>query len=136
MRVSSVTVPSCIGTFKSVRIRTRFPLRSPASVFHTLRERLGRKECSLLAAQLPNRLKPFLLEEKNSEYFNLEEFYNRVGARTGVRYGEAVHRSRVVMDELKKAISQGEINDVLSHLPGEYEELFGRKPRSALSPTV
>jgi uncharacterized protein (DUF2267 family) len=107
-----------------------------AATLETLGERLDHTERSLLAAQLPNRLKGMLQGKHRTDRYSLAEFYNRVRARAEVGYPEAIHRSRVVAAVLLEAVSEGEMNDVLSQLPKEYEELFGREPATPLSPTT
>lgn len=101
----------------------------------TLGERLYRTERDKLAAQLPDELKPHLYGHDGIDEFLLEEFYNRMGARCGLRYGEAVRKARAVASVLREAVSEGEIGDVLSQLPTDFDELFGRKPRGPLSPS-
>ncbi len=68
--------------------------------------------------------------------FNLEEFYHRVAARSGVRYPAAVKHSQAVMQTLKQAVSEGELRDIRRELPDEYEELTSGKPRSPASPSI
>ncbi|MBD3241314.1 MAG: DUF2267 domain-containing protein [Chitinivibrionales bacterium] len=105
------------------------------SFLQTLGERLYRTERDKLAAQLPDQLKPHLYGHDGTDEFLLEEFYNRMGARCGLRYGEAVHRARAIASVLREAVSEGEIGDVLSQLPTNFDELFGRPPRGPLSPS-
>jgi uncharacterized protein (DUF2267 family) len=107
-----------------------------SATLETLGERLDHSERSRLAAQLPNPLKSMLMGKHRTDRYPLGEFFNRVRARADVGYPEAIHRSRVVATVLVEAVSEGEINDILSLLPKEYEELFGREPASPLSPTT
>jgi uncharacterized protein (DUF2267 family) len=101
----------------------------------TLGERLHRTEREKLAAQLPNRLKEYLGSRPGHDFFLLEEFYNRVAARSGIRYPNAVEQALAVVDVLKEAISPGELRDLLAGLSEEYGELFGVREVGPLSPT-
>lgn len=66
----------------------------------------------------------------------MEEFYNRVGARSGVRYSPAVKRTRAVMPILEEAVSPGMLQEILSRLPDEFAELFGEEPERPASPSA
>jgi uncharacterized protein (DUF2267 family) len=95
------------------------------AVLETLGERLDRKVRNGVAAQLPHALKDFLLARSdNTDRYELAEFYNRVGARTDLKYQDAVTRTRQVFSVLQRAIPRGEIEDILEDLPDEYEALF------------
>jgi len=110
----------------------------------TLGEMLSPKERHDLAAELPKPLKEYLSvwmehpprELTHPHRFNLEEFYHRVAARSGVGYPAAVRHSHAVMQTLRQAVSQGEVRDVLRELPDEYEELVSGKPRGPASPSI
>ncbi|MDG5815616.1 DUF2267 domain-containing protein [Chitinispirillales bacterium ANBcel5] len=101
----------------------------------TLGERLNTTDTTALGAQVPSELKHFLSERSRVDSFDLEEYYNRVSARADVGYPDAVQRSRKVMTVLKEAVTEGQINKVLEHLPAEFKELFGKEPQDPLSPT-
>jgi uncharacterized protein (DUF2267 family) len=97
------------------------------AVLETLGERLDRKVKNGVAAQLPDELKDFLLARgDNTESYELTEFYKRVGARADMKYQAAATHTQQVFSVLRQAISEGEIQDILEDLPGEYEELFGK----------
>jgi uncharacterized protein (DUF2267 family) len=114
------------------------------AVLGTLGEMLSPTERRHLAAQLPKSMKSSVTEwmerppkEKGRPHrFGLEEFYQRVAARSDVRYPTAVRRSQAVMKVLREAIAPGELADVFRELPQEYEELLTGIPRSPVSPTV
>ncbi|HON12123.1 MAG TPA: DUF2267 domain-containing protein [Chitinispirillaceae bacterium] len=101
----------------------------------TLGERLESADRESLGAQLPKELKAVLYERQSGDLFNLEEYYNRVGARAGTGYRDAVRYSRVVMSVLSIAVTSGLLSQILSSLPGEFAELFGQKPLTPLSPS-
>lgn len=95
------------------------------AVLETLGERLDRKVRNGLEAQLPNELKEFLLARaEHGDLYDVHEFYNRVGARANLTYGDATERTRQVISVLREAIPGGEIEDILEDLPAEYRELF------------
>lgn len=100
-------------------------------VLATLGERLYRTEVEGIASQLPNELKAFLLERDGGETFprdtdryDLEEFYQRVSARSDQGYPAARRNTQAVMSVLRKAVTTGELEDALGTLPDEYRGLF------------
>jgi uncharacterized protein (DUF2267 family) len=113
-----------------VQEQTRLDTRDEAiqitrAVLETLGERLDRKVRNGVEAQLPNELKEFLLARaEHGDLYDVHEFYNRVGARADLTYGDATERTRQVISVLREAIPDGEIEDILEDLPPEYGELF------------
>ncbi len=105
------------------------------TVLETFAERITRTERDNLAAQLPDAMKEILYQVKDTEQFELEEFYNRVTLRLDIGFPNAVKHSRSVMVTLKEAVSQGQIQDILNQLPPEYEEIFEKEPEGPISPT-
>jgi len=100
-------------------------IRITKAVLETLGERLDRKVRNGLEAQLPNELKDFLLARaEHSGQYDLQEFYNRVGARADLTSSNAAERTRQVISILRQAVPSGEIVDILEDLPPEYGELF------------
>jgi len=101
-------------------------------VLATLGERLYRTEAAELEAQLPKELKGHFFARQppentrqDTDRFQLEEFYNRISARTDVNYSQAKKLTKSVMSVLREAVTPGEWQDALSTLPSEYAELFG-----------
>jgi len=98
----------------------------------TFGERIYRTEREQLAAQLPDALKKYLFERQepqpttpqHTERYVLEEFYNRVGARTGSGIQEAAHLAKIVVGVLAEAVSPGQMQQVMSKLPDEYGDLL------------
>ena len=85
-------------------------VRATRATLATLGERIYRTERDNLAAQLPDDLKAYLHEQVGSratqrdvEHFSLQEFYNRVGARSDVTYKHAVKRAKAVTPEVLEA---------------------------------
>jgi uncharacterized protein (DUF2267 family) len=111
---------------EQARLNTREEsIRITRAVLETLGERLDRKVRNGLEAQLPNELKDFLLaRSENTDQYDLQEFYNRVGARADLKYHDATERTKQVLTVLRQAIASGEIEDILEDLPNEYGELF------------
>jgi uncharacterized protein (DUF2267 family) len=113
-----------------VQEQTRLDTRDEAiqitrAVLETLGERLDRKVRNGVEAQLPNELKEFLLARaEHGDLYDVHEFYNRVGARADLTYGDATERTRQVISVLREAVPDGEIEDILEDLPPEYGELF------------
>ena len=105
------------------------------ATLQTLSERLPRTHREHLVAQLPDELKQYLPWKKHMEYFLLEEFYTRVAARADTSYKNAVNYAGAVARVLKEAIAPGELEDILSGFPAEYNELFGNRPAGPLSPS-
>lgn len=101
----------------------------------TLGERLHPVYVDKLQSQIPKQLKAFLTERKFS-HFTLEEYYKRVAERADIGYSDAVRLSRTVMNELKKNITIGLLEEILRDLPHEFVELFGQEPTTPLSPSA
>jgi uncharacterized protein (DUF2267 family) len=103
------------------------------AVLATLGECIYRTEEAHLAAQLPRGIAQFLnarqspeMTRNDTDRLSLEQFYNRVAARTNSRYPHAVKLSRAVAEVLMDAVSVGEIADIKRELPQEFGELFNR----------
>ena len=114
------------------------------AVLGTLGEMLSPTECRHLATQLPKPLKGPVSrwverpprERTRPHRFTLEEFYNRVAARSNVRYPTAVKCSQAVMKALREAVSPGELADIFRELPDEYDELRTGILQSPASPSI
>jgi uncharacterized protein (DUF2267 family) len=105
------------------------------ATLETLGERLSRTEQEDLAAQLVDELKEMLLKRTDVHSYDLEEFYNRVSARADIGYPDAVERSQAVVNVLTSAISQGEIDDILTEIDEDFGELFGIESPGPKSPS-
>ncbi len=97
-----------------------------ASTLTTLGERITGSEAEDLAAQLPEEMKGPLYDREtgDAQEFSLDEFYNRVARRGGVSVEDASEHVAAVMRVLREAISGGEVEDVISQLPAEFEPLL------------
>jgi uncharacterized protein (DUF2267 family) len=102
------------------------------AVLETLAECIYRTEQAHLAAQLPRGIKEFLMTKSietsrgEVQHLSLEQFYNRVGARTNSRYPHAVKLAKAVTEVLMDAVSTGEIDEIRRDLPGDFGKLFER----------
>ncbi len=104
-------------------------LKAIQATLQTLGERLFDGEAEELAAQLPRELQQYLKEPENRSNFQVEEFLQRVGRREGTTPQIAEKHAKGVIAVLCRAVSQGEIEDVLSQLPESYWKLFGKESR-------
>ncbi|MEC4811784.1 MAG: DUF2267 domain-containing protein [Scytonema sp. PMC 1069.18] len=114
-----------------VQHRARLSSRGDAEVatratLETLAERLAGNEPLHAAAQLPKGIAAYLEHEYAGAgaSLSLNEFFQRVSLREGVEAPQAVYHARVVMEVLGEALSSGEINDIRSQLPPDYNPLF------------
>ncbi len=90
----------------------------------TLGERLTSTEAADLAAQLPPTIGRFLTVVDTNKDFNLEEFYEHVSQRESIDQPISREHARAVMSVVEEAVGPGELQDVLTQLPDEYETLF------------
>jgi uncharacterized protein (DUF2267 family) len=104
--------------------------RVTEATLQTLGERIYRSARDDVATQLPVELSNYLLNRaqpevtpRHVERFSLEEFYNRVSARAGLSYTQAVDRAPAVMATLREAISSGEWQDLMEELPAEFDQI-------------
>lgn len=105
------------------------------ATLETMSERMPRTHREHLAAQLPDEMKDFFPKHQHMEYLSLEEFYRRIGNRADISLHNAVKYAEVMARVLREAVASGELEDILAVFPDEYNELFGRKPLSPLSPS-
>lgn len=116
---------------KEARSRTQ-------AVLYTLGERLSMSSRDKLASGIPREMKEFIFGDwgERTNRFDLEDFYTRVVARAGIGYTTAVEETRCVLTLLKDSIPEGVMHDIDAELPDDFQEVFGRAPAGALSPTV
>ncbi|MFB6214575.1 MAG: DUF2267 domain-containing protein [Candidatus Bipolaricaulia bacterium] len=97
------------------------------AVLKTLGERIGKTERENLGAQLPKGLKETLVDEperRQQEWISLEEFYTRISERSGLSFELASQVTGEIMEVLREATSEGEMDDLKKQLPVEYREIF------------
>ncbi len=102
--------------------------RAARATLATLTERLAGGEAKDFISQLPGELgEQIALETVGAgigERFSPNEFFRRVGIREGTELPQATFHARAVIDVLKEAISAGELKDIRSQLPPEFNRLF------------
>jgi uncharacterized protein (DUF2267 family) len=98
-----------------------------AATLGTLAERITGGEAKDLAAQLPTELQePLAGVREAAEAFSFDEFQHRVRARARLDDGEAIADGvRAVFAILGLAVTSGELDDVVSHLPRECRDALG-----------
>ncbi|CAL9573064.1 DUF2267 domain-containing protein [Streptomyces sp. enrichment culture] len=100
------------------------------AVLEVLGHRITPGEAADLAAQLPGDLGDVLTADADgdrpTDRFGIEEFYRRVGERTGARPRTAQWDASAVLSTLADAVSGGELNQIISQLPSSFAVLFGK----------
>ncbi|SNB46300.1 DUF2267 domain-containing protein [Geobacter sp. DSM 9736] len=109
---------------------TEKALRAVQATLETLGERLFHGEAEQLAAQLPQELQPFLVDIQEHRKFGVEDFLQMVGEREGIDGKEAEAHARAVISVLTRAVTPGEIQDVVSQLPEGFRKLFGEESKT------
>ncbi|BAY77245.1 hypothetical protein NIES25_37050 [Nostoc linckia NIES-25] len=96
------------------------------ATLETLAQRLAGDEPLNAAAQLPRGIAEYMRHEYAGagDRFSIDEFFERVSQRESVELADAVRHARVVIEVLSQAISRGEIDDIRSQLPSEFDPLF------------
>jgi uncharacterized protein (DUF2267 family) len=100
--------------------------RATWATLQTLGERLAGGETKDFAAQLPPQLAQYALSglAGMGERFSVEEFLLRVCDREGVTPQVVPRHACAVLCVLQEALTQGEVQDIRSQLPKEYDSLF------------
>lgn len=96
------------------------------STLTTLAERIGADEAHDLASQLPREIGYYLRNNFHlrGERFSFREFCERVAARECCDMAQAVYDARCVIEVMEEAVSPGEIRDIRSQLPPDFQPLF------------
>ena len=94
------------------------------AALETLGERLERTVRRGVASQLPAELREMMLSRADGDQYQLQEFYQRVGARADTKYYDAAERATAVLGVLREAVSEGQMQEMLESLPSEYGRLF------------
>ena len=98
-----------------------------AAVLETFARIIPRDHRSHLGKQLPLELGASLSDRDDAEVISLNEFYNRVAARTSLRFHDALKLTHATMHALSEAVAEGELTDILNSLAPEFGELFRGK---------
>jgi uncharacterized protein (DUF2267 family) len=94
------------------------------ATLQTLAERITKQEAADLAAQLPQELKSPLREQGVLQKYDLQGFLKRISEREGCSEQEALEHARAVFQTLCEAVSHGEMTDVMSQLPKDFQKMF------------
>jgi uncharacterized protein (DUF2267 family) len=99
--------------------------RAVHATLETLGERITGGEARDIAAFLPEEVRPFLARSlEPAEPFGLDEFVRRVAEREGVDERAALEHARAVFTALGVAVAPGELRDMVSQLPKDFEPLL------------
>jgi uncharacterized protein (DUF2267 family) len=99
--------------------------RAIAATLETLAERITGGEAQDVASMLPQGMRGYLADTREeAERFGLEEFYRRVAGREGVDPATAAAHARAVFVALGVAVAPGELRDMASQLPADFEPLL------------
>lgn len=100
-------------------------IQAARATLGTLAERLAGGEAKDLASQLPKEIASYLQQpQKSNGRFSLDEFFHRVSEREHVPVPKAMFHSRAVLSVVTDAVSAGEMQDVRSQLPHDFQTLF------------
>ncbi|MGW8066053.1 DUF2267 domain-containing protein [Streptomyces ziwulingensis] len=98
-----------------------------AAVLWAVASRVGPEEAADLASELPAPLDDALrLERGRPESFGREEFLRRVAQQTGARPRTAEWDASAVLSTLTEAVPGERIDRLLTWLPVDFADLFGR----------
>jgi uncharacterized protein (DUF2267 family) len=120
---------------KAVRERTDLESDEEAEqtafiVLNALAERISSGEAGDLYAQLPDPLKTRLLAhlptDDAARRLSADDYVRRVASALNVDEETAEQRIRAVFDVVRKAVTQGEFEDVLSQLDRSYRGLVAK----------
>jgi uncharacterized protein (DUF2267 family) len=111
--------------------------RATEATLRTLAERITGGEASDIAAFLPRAMRGWMVPTPEpAEPFDRREFIRRVAEREGVDADIAEEHVRAVFQMLGFAVAPGELRDMASQLPRDFEDLLevaGVGRRSALT---
>lgn len=99
------------------------------ATLRTLAERLSGGEAEDLRAELPQQLQAELIPpQEEAQGFGVEEFAQRVAARSGIDEADAGAAVVAVLSVIRDAVDPGEFDDVLSQLGRDFAELVDAAP--------
>lgn len=113
----------------AVQHRLELPTEGDAAtatrvVLETLGERLGDGEASDLASQLPDEIGRHLAELTGGHQFSYQEFVDRIAERADVDEPDAHFYAQAVVALVGECVQGGEMGQVRTQLPDDYEPLF------------
>lgn len=100
--------------------------RATWATLQTLGERLSGGEAKDFASQLPPPLPPYALAGLAGWETPLppQDFVQLVADREGTDPQQAKQHTRAVWSVLQQALTPGEVQDIRSQLPTDYDQLF------------
>ncbi len=100
--------------------------RATRATLETIRERIVGDESKDLASQLPHEFAQYLKgrEGENGQFFDLQEFIDRVSKKESVEPTAAAIHVRAVFSVLQQAVTPGEFADVRANFSPDYAEIF------------
>jgi uncharacterized protein (DUF2267 family) len=100
--------------------------RATRATLETIRERIVGDESKDLASQLPHEFGEYLRgrEGENGQFFDLQEFIERVSQKESVEPTAAAMHVRAVFSVLQQAVTPGEFADVRANFSPDYAEIF------------
>ncbi|MCW3064035.1 MAG: hypothetical protein JWN32_1207 [Solirubrobacterales bacterium] len=108
--------------------------RATVAVLQTLGERISGGETRDLARYLPGLLQPVLIDDRDAQRFDADEFLRRVSERAAVKtLATAERHARAVFSALREAVHPKELRDMMSELPKDFDRLV---MDGVASPTV
>jgi uncharacterized protein (DUF2267 family) len=100
------------------------------ATLRTLAERIGGGEARDLAVQLPEELRAYIfVPDESADRFGLDIFVERVSGRAEVDNPQAEAGVRAVFETLREAVTPGEYDEIISHLPAQFWEITEPMPR-------
>ncbi|MBO0682481.1 MAG: DUF2267 domain-containing protein [Candidatus Dormibacteraeota bacterium] len=107
--------------------------RAIVAVLETLSERIGSKDASDLATQLPRQLRDAVADAPEQPVeFPADVFVRKVAAREWIPTREARAHTKVVLRTLREVASDG-LGDVLAGLPADYHRFWSEARPSVLT---
>jgi uncharacterized protein (DUF2267 family) len=97
--------------------------RAARATLETLGERISPGEAEDVARRLPEELRPTLRSDGGPQAFGADEFIRRVAEREGTDERTARTHAEAVFAALGSVLSEKELSDVDSELPGDYDFL-------------
>jgi uncharacterized protein (DUF2267 family) len=110
------------------------------ATLETLTDRITAGQASRIAGQLPVELRQHLhkttsaVDAQIAESFEVDEFVERVAARSGVDVGMADAGMRGVLSTIGEVVSNDELQDMLSQLQKEFWEMIQAGARVEVRP--
>lgn len=101
--------------------------RATQATLQTLSERLAGGAAGNLASELPPHIANYFSGKQDmevAEEMSLDAFFERVSEREGVDLPKSIHHARAVIDVLKDAVSQGQMQKIREQLPDGWDSLF------------